>query len=146
MMTWIPHQGRFSTNEVADIVGVSRLNFYEWTVRDYITPVTASVRRGNASVFDTAGLTAAVIFNRLRTSIRRPVAGQISSWYQQNGHYIAGDSIKCAMRGELVTFLNGKDPGDYDYIITIPIGSIRQWIETRIKEIHSHGQPEAHPD
>lgn len=130
----------FSTVEVAEILGVNRMNFYEWTCRKYIQPVRESKRRGNAAVFDMAGLVAGGIFSRLHKNIRRPIAGKICIWYQSHGHLLEGDTIKCAIHGDDVRFLNGEEPGEHDYIITIPIGSIRKWIENRIVEMSAEWQ------
>jgi hypothetical protein len=140
----------FSTVEVAEILGVNRMNFYEWTCRKYIQPVRESKRRGNAAVFNMAGLVAGGIFSKLHKNIRRPIAGKISRWWQENGYALPGEVLYCKVNGNDVTMHSLFDTHDYwnnsDYVIAIPIGSIRQWIETRIKEIHSNGQEGAHPD
>lgn len=135
---------RFNTVEVANIIRVSRLNFYEWTARDYIRPVETSKYRGNASVFDMAGLMAAAIFSRLKGAVRRPVAGKISNWYQEHCHRIECEHLFCVVTGDDV-HISILYEGAYlslskmDFMITIPIGSLRQEIETRIKEIACHG-------
>jgi len=90
------------------------------------------------------GLIAAEIFNRLRKNIRRPTAGKISRWYQEHGSTKPGDVIYAKVNNGSIeikgAFELNEAIDDAHYLITIPTWSIRQWIESRLKEIQRHGR------
>lgn len=134
----------YSTLEVANILQVERVAFYEWVIQGYILPTRTAKARGVSAEFDAQGVMAAGIFERLRKNIRRPIAGKISRWYQEHGSTKPGDVIYVKVANGSMDIKGAFELNDAidnaHYLITIPTWSIRQWIESRIKEIQSHGR------
>jgi hypothetical protein len=133
----------FTTIQAAEIIGETRMNIHEWSIQGYIEPLRRSEARGCTAIYDIHGLVAFEIFNRLRRNVRRPVAGRISKWYQAEGYKRPGDIVHCAIFIDAITMHDATDTGtvfqDADYVISIPLSAARQRIESRIKEILSHG-------
>lgn len=136
------------TNAVAELLGVDRVAFYEWVLQGYILPKRPATARGVTAVFDTAGVVAAAIFQRLRHIIRRPAAGKVSRWYQDNSPASGENTVLyVSVEGKAIVDIVGDKQtiecfDGAHYHIIIPLWSIRQWIASRAKEIRSHGPPQ----